>query len=126
MNTTTISVIASGISSFFVYFGVKFIDFLIKRQESTTRLSGKEFDDGIERRKELLKEIEEYKVVIRAKDLQIGAHLDTINRLKDQIRDDSIKYIRLEGRYNEAVGDLETFSLDLALKFKNAGISNLT
>lgn len=122
MNTYIIGLLISGFVSVLTIFGVQFLNFLAKGQENRTKIQGKEFDDGIERRKELIKEIEGYKVTIGEKDKLILASQERIESLKDDINTLTIKYLRLDGQYNDAIEDLAKFSEEMAQKFKEKAL----
>lgn len=119
MNGTNFSLLISAGASILTIFGVQVVNALAKRNESQSRIQGKEFDDGIERRKELIKEIENDRITIAEKDRLITIAQARIESLKDEITRLTIDYVKLEGRYNDAVEDLAKFSEELAKKFKD-------
>lgn len=119
MNGETFSLVISAAVSILTIFGVQVVNAMAKKNEYSSKLQGKEFDDGIERRKELIKEIDGYKATILEKDKQIYESTQRIETLKDKIQQLTIDYVRLEGQYNDAVGDLAKFSEELAEKFKS-------
>jgi hypothetical protein len=118
LNSNIISLIISGGVSILTIFGVRLVDSYTKGREQVNRLQGKEFDDGVERRKELIREIEAQRKIIEAKDIAIAEHLVRIEALKDKVSQDAIRYIVLANKYEDVVNELSRFSTEMAERFK--------
>lgn len=119
MTGETFSLVVSAAVSILTIFGVQIVNAIAKKNEYASKIQGREFDDGIERRKELIREIDGYKAVILEKDKQIFESTQRIETLKDKIQQLTIDYVKLESQYDDAVGDLAQFSEDLAKKFRS-------
>lgn len=105
--------VISAIVSIVTIFGVKVYDGMVKKRELEAARDGKEFDDGVERRKELIKEIERLNTVITAKDENIKRMQEALDRARDAISDWAIKYTKLEGHYIKALEDLQEITGDV-------------
>lgn len=119
-NSNFPALVISGLVSVLTIFGVRVFDYISKRSEALSKQKGKEFDDGVERRKELMREIEEYKKTIVLKDSTINDLYRQIDKLKDDIRDNAILYTKLDLKYREALHDLAHFSKEMAARFDAA------
>lgn len=116
MNDATFIAVISGIVSIVTIFGVKVWDSVIKKQEDKGKMQGKEFDDGVERRKELIKEIERLNGVITQKDEHIGKMQEALDKAREAIAEWAVKYTKLEGNYINALEDLQRLSGDVTEK----------
>lgn len=87
--------------------GVKFFDFLIALRKGRDGLTEKQFDDGVLRRQEMIKEIDYLRNVIDNKDKEILAYHASIETLRRDFFELSIKYTQLQGDYRDVVEKLE-------------------
>lgn len=87
--------------------GVKFFDFLIALRKGRDGLTEKQFDDGVLRRQEMIKEIDYLRSVIEAKDKEIVAYHTSMEGLRREFFDLSIKYTALQGDYRGVLENLE-------------------
>jgi predicted nucleic acid-binding Zn-ribbon protein len=106
--------IVSAVVSVVTIFGVRVWDGLIKKQEQRAQMMGKEFDDGVERRKELIKEIDRLNGVITIKDGHITQMQGALDKARDTVQEWAIKYTKLEGQYLSAVEDLQKMTGDVS------------
>jgi len=107
MNEAVLIAVISGAVSVVTIFGVKVWDGVIKKQEERSKMHGKEFDDGVERRKELIREIDRLNTVIAAKDEHILRMQEALDKARDTIAEWAIRYTKLEGQYLNAMEDLQ-------------------
>lgn len=87
--------------------GVKFFDFLIALRKGKDVLTEKQFDDGVLRRQEMIKEIEYLRGVITAKDKEIAEYQKTIEKNRQDFFDTSLNYARLQNDYKDVAEKLE-------------------
>lgn len=87
--------------------GVKLFDFLIAIRRGRDGLNEKQFDDGVLRRQEMIKEIDYLRSVIANKDKEIATYQTQIEGLRREFFDLSISYTKLQGDYRDVVEKLE-------------------
>lgn len=116
MNETLITVIISAIVAISANYGVKLLEKQNKKQELEAQKQGREFDDGVERRKELIKEIERLNIQIAGKDEHIMKMQEALDKAREAIAEWAVKYTKLEGQYINALEDLQKLSGDVTAK----------
>lgn len=105
-NATFTALIALG-TAIATGMGVKFFDFLIALRKSKDGLNEKQFDDGVLRRQEMIKEIEYLRGVIVTKDNELAAYDTKFEKLNTDFFQLSINYTKLEGDYKGVLEKLE-------------------
>lgn len=104
--TTFAAVIALG-TAIATGAGVKLFDYLIAVRRGRDGLTEKQFDDGVLRRQEMIKEIDYLRGVINNKDKEIIDYQKQIEDLRREFFDLSISYTKLQGDYRDVVEKLE-------------------
>lgn len=105
-NATFTALIALG-TAIATGMGVKFFDFLIALRKGKDGLNEKQFDDGVLRRQEMIKEIEYLRGVIAGKDKEISGYQTTIEGLRKEFFDLSINYSKLQNDYKDVAEKLD-------------------
>lgn len=93
--------------------GVKFFDYLIALRKGKDVLTEKQFDDGVLRRQEMIKEIEYLRGVIITKDKEIAEYQKTIEKNRQDFFDSSMNYTRLQNDYKDVAEKLDELKQEM-------------